>query len=133
MTVRQNRAKPVRFVAAVLPWLVAAGGFLVYLGTLNPWVSLHSLATVARVSGWLWQPELHQPLIFLVLYPFRCLPEPWIPLALNLFAAACAALVLAVLTRSVVLLPQDRTHAQRSREDSRFSTLSTPTAWMRSL
>jgi tetratricopeptide (TPR) repeat protein len=117
-------------VAAVLPWLVAAGGFLVYLGTLNAWVSLHSLATVARISGWLWQPELRQPLAFLVFYPFRFLPEPWIPLALNVFAAACAALVLALLTRSVALLPQDRTHEQRAREHSAFSTLSTPNAWM---
>jgi tetratricopeptide (TPR) repeat protein len=117
-------------VAAVLPWLVAAGGFLAYLGTLNKWVSLQGLATVARISGWLWQPELHHPLTFLVLYPFRFLPEPWIPLALNLFAAAGAALVLALLTRSVALLPQNRTHEQRSREDSAFSTLSTPTAWM---
>ena len=130
MSVRHSHDLPGRFVAAALPWLVAAGGFLVYLGTLNAWVSLPSLATVARVSGWLWQPELHQPLTFLVLYPFRFLPEAWIPLALNIFTAAGAAGVLLLLTRSVALLPQDRTHEQRSRESSAFSTLSTPNAWM---
>jgi tetratricopeptide (TPR) repeat protein len=130
MSVQQSRGWPERFVAAALPWLVAAGGFLVYLGTLNAWVSLSSLATVARVSGWLWRPELHQPLTFLVLYPFRFLPEAWIPLALNLFAAACAAGVLLLLAHSVALLPQDRTHEQRKREPSPSSTLSLPNAWM---
>jgi tetratricopeptide (TPR) repeat protein len=130
MTVEHNRARQERFLAVVLPWLVAAGGFLVYLGTLNHWVSLRSLATVARASGWTWQPQLQQPLLFLVLYPAQLLPESWIPLALNLFAAGCAALVLLLLARSVALLPQDRTREQRWREEGRRSTFSMPTVWM---
>ena len=93
------------FAAATLPWVAAAGGFLVYLLTLNRWVSLQSLDTVVRVSGWSWRPDVGQPLIAVMLYPFRWLPESWIPVALNLFTAACAALVLALLARSVALLP----------------------------
>ena len=127
---RQSGLRPERFAARVLPWLIGAGALLVYALTLNPWVSLHSLGTVARVSGWSWRPELQQPLTFLVLYPFGLLPELWRPLALNLLTAACAGLVLALLARSIALLPHDRTHNQRMREESEFSTLSTRTAWM---
>ena len=130
MTLEQHRARPERFLAAVLPWLAAAGGLAVYLGTLNPWISLASLGTVARTSGWLWRPPLQQPLTVLVFYPFRFLPEPWIPLSLNVFTAGCAALVLLLLARSVALLPHDRTREQRWREAGRHSTLSLPTAWM---
>src|SRR5437588_3070567 len=98
-----------RFVAGVLPWLVAAVAALLYLVTLNHWVSFSSLLPVGRVSGWLWQPSLTEPLYWIVTYPFRWLPASFIPVALNLFSAACAALSLALLSRSVVLLPHDRT------------------------
>jgi tetratricopeptide (TPR) repeat protein len=113
-----------------LPGLVAAGGLLVYLGTLNHGMSLASLGTVARVSGWMWQPQLQQPLTFLLFYPFRFLPKASIPLALNILTAVCAALVLLLLARSVALLPHDRRHEQRRRLESRHSVLSIPTAWM---
>ena len=54
----------------------------------------------------------------------------WQPLALNLFALICAVLTLALLARSVMLLPQDRTHEQRLREHSEFSLLSIRAAWL---
>src|SRR5690349_24364715 len=92
---------PKRFATVTLPWLVGAAGLLVYLITLNKWISLSNIGAMARISGWLWQPELRQPLTCAVVCPFRCLPEPWIPFALNIFTAACAALVLVLLTRSV--------------------------------
>jgi tetratricopeptide (TPR) repeat protein len=44
--------------------------------------------------------------------------------------ALLGALTLAMLARSVVLLPHDRTQAQRDRERSDFSTLSLKTAWL---
>jgi tetratricopeptide (TPR) repeat protein len=47
-----------------------------------------------------------------------------------MFAAGCAALTLALLARSVALLPHDRTNEQRLREPSEFSLLSIPTAWL---
>jgi tetratricopeptide (TPR) repeat protein len=130
MTVEQDRARPGKFVAAVLPWLVAAAALLVYLGTLNQWISLASLGKVARVSGWMWQSQLQQPLTFLVFYLFRFLPEASIPLSLNVFTAGCAAAVLLLLARSVALLPHNRTREQRWRQEGGHSTLSIRTAWM---
>src|SRR5262245_29873291 len=74
-----------RFVQERLPWLIGGGGLLVYLVTLNHWISLSSLGTVARTAGWLWQAEIGRPLTLAVLSPFRLLPDSWLPLALNLF------------------------------------------------
>jgi len=118
------------FVPRFLPWLLAAGAFMVYWFTLNPWVSLSNLDAVAGVSGWKWQPPVLSPVSFLVTYPLRWLPASLIPLALNLFSAGCAAVTLGLLARSVALLPHDRTEAQRKREHSDFSFLTTRSAWL---
>jgi tetratricopeptide (TPR) repeat protein len=130
MTMEHEVSPEKKFVPVFLPWLVAAGAFVIYLGTLNHWVSLSSLPQVAKASGWTWQPELSGPLLWLVTYPIRWLPTRLIPLALNLFTALCAALSLALLTRSVALLPQDRSHDQRLKERSEFALLSIPAAWL---
>ncbi len=82
--------------------------------------------SVAKISGWTWQPEVLGPVTFLVTYPLRWLPATAIPLALNLFSAVCAALALGLLARSVALLPHDRTDAQRQREGSAFSLSDDP-------
>jgi len=118
------------FVPAILPWIVAAGALVVYLVTLNHWVSLRSLLPVSKVSGWLWQPELSGPVYWLVTLPFHIVPKALIPLALNLFSAVCAVLTLALLARSVTLLPHDRTAQQRMREKSSAALLSMRTAWL---
>jgi tetratricopeptide (TPR) repeat protein len=104
---------PLRFAAVVLPWLLAAVMAAVYLLTLNHWIAPDSLDLVANISGLSPRVELFGPLTYLVTWPFRWLPSAWIPLALNLFSAACAALSLAWLARSVALLPHDRTEDQR--------------------
>lgn len=114
----------------ILPWVLAAGAFAFYAATLNHWVSFGSLGLVARVSGWMWQPELLGSLTWVITYPLRWLPASQIPLALNLLAAACGALTLGLLARSVVLLPRDRTQEQRDRERSAFSLLSGRHAWL---
>src|SRR5437867_2281499 len=124
----QVRSSP--FVTVRLPWLIGAGGLLVYLLTLNHWVSLHSLGTVARISGWLWRPELDKPLTIALLFPFRFLPQASIPLALNLFTALCAALTLVLLARSVSLLPHDLAPNQPFQKIQAPAILSIPTAWM---
>lgn len=103
---------------------------LVYGLTLNHWVSLFNLPSVAKISGWTWQPEVLNPVTFLVTCPLRLLPAPAVPLALNLFSAVCAALALGLLARSVALLPHDRTDAQRKREGNDFSFLTTGSAWL---
>ncbi len=127
----ENRIDPRKgFVPRYLPWLLALAAFCVYCLTLNRWVSLYNVATVAKISGWDWRPQLVMPLTFLVTLPFHCLPASAVPIALNLFSAVCAALTLALLARSVALLPQDRTEAQRKREKSDYSFLTLPTAWL---
>jgi tetratricopeptide (TPR) repeat protein len=130
MTTEREVSPEKKFVPALLPWLVAAGALAVYLVTLNRWVSLSSLQQVARLSGWTWQPELYGPLFWLVTYPFRWLPAQAIPLALNFLAAVCGALSLALLARSVALLPHDRTQEQRQREPSKSGLLSISAAWL---
>jgi tetratricopeptide (TPR) repeat protein len=113
----------------VLPWALGAAMFIIYLLTLNRWVTLANILPVAKASGFLWQPELYNPLQFLVLLPFRLLPAAIVPLALNLFSAACAAVTLGLLARSVAILPRDRTGEQRARERSDFAFLTTRSAW----
>src|SRR3974390_3130256 len=131
MTTEREAGPERSFVPARLPWLVAGGALVVYLITLNRWVSFSSLQQVARVSGWTLQPEFYGPLFWLLTYPLRWLPAQLIPLALNLFAAVCAALTLALLARSVTLLPHNRTHGQRHQEGiGRASFLSIPSAWL---
>ncbi len=130
MTMAHEAIPENRFVAAVLPWFIAGVAVVIYLLTLNHWVSFSSLLPVARTSGWIWQPSLTEPLYWLVTYPVRWLPAAAIPVALNLFSAVCAALTLALLARSVALLPHDRTKEQRIREASHGSLLSVPAAWL---
>ena len=131
MTMASDVSPEKKFVASILPWLCAGVAFLVFLITLNHWVSLASLLPVARASGWIWQPNLTDPLFWVLTYPLSWLPPALVPLALNLFSAVCAALTLALLARSVALLPHDRTKEQRLREPSPFSLLSAaPTAWL---
>src|SRR5581483_11763222 len=126
----ENRIDPRKnFAPRILPWLLAAAMFVVYFITLNRWVSFASLPYVTRISGW-WQPELTNPLLYLVTYPFRWLSPAQIPLALNLFSAACAAISLGLLARCVAILPHDRTEAQRKREKNDFAFLTIWSAWL---
>jgi tetratricopeptide (TPR) repeat protein len=130
MTTKMRTDPRKNFAPRFLPWLLTVAAFAFYWFTLNRWVSLFNLSQVARISGWTWQPEIASPILFLVTQPFRWLPAPQIPLALNVFSAVCAALTLGLLARSVALLPHDRTDAQRKREHSDFSFLTTGSAWL---
>jgi tetratricopeptide (TPR) repeat protein len=127
---QDNQRARLGFVQTQLPWLVAAAALIFYLATLNRWVSLESLPSVAKVTGWDWTLPHQHPLFFLLTFPLRLFPTDWQPLLLNLFSAVCAALTLALLARSVALLPHDRTHEQRLRERSEFSLLSIRGAWL---
>lgn len=128
---QRNHIEPAAsyFAAKRLPWLLGAAMLAVYLLTLNRWVTLANILPVARVSGFLWQPDFYSPLMFLFTSPFRLLPTAAVPLALNLFSAACAAVTLGLLARSVAILPHDRTEAERLRERSGFAFLTTRSAW----
>ena len=118
------------FVQRRLPWIIAAAFFVLYLLTLNHWVSWESMASVSKVTGWDWSPQVKNPLLYLVTCPIQWFPVRVQPIFLNALAALLGALTLGQLARSVVLLPHDRTREQRQRERSDYSLLSLKTAWM---
>src|SRR5207245_740216 len=63
----RNQTDPRKnFVPKILPWLLAAAVFGIYALTLNRWVSLFNYLAVAKLSGWTWQPEVFNPLFFIV-------------------------------------------------------------------
>ncbi len=113
----------------LMPWVLGVLMLVIYLITLNHWVTLANLLPVAKISGFGWQPENYNPVLYLITLPFRLLPVATIPLGLNLFSAVCAAITLMLLARSVAILPHDRTQAQRLREKSDFAFLTIKSAW----
>ena len=130
MTSQDEFAPTKSFVRSWLPWLIAAAALVIYAATLNHWVTVESVGYVSRIGDWDWQPGLFPPAYYLVTAPFRLLPANVLPIALNLFSAVCATLTLALLARSVALLPHDRTHEQREREKNESGLLSIRSAWL---
>lgn len=63
------------FVPRYLPWLLGVAALAVYGATLNHWVTLLNINQVASVSGWLWRPQVYNPLTLLATLPFRWLPR----------------------------------------------------------
>jgi hypothetical protein len=121
---------PFGFVQRRLPWVVAGVFLLVYGLTLGRWVSYQGLPTLARAAGWEWQLAFHAPLHYLLTYPVRWLPAGWQVIAVNAFSMVCSLLTLAILARSVAILPHDRTRDQRQLERNEFSLLGIPGAWL---
>lgn len=121
---------PRHFVRSYLPWLVAAAMLVLYVVTLNKHVSASSIPSIMRWGGIDWRPAYAAPFTWLVTLPVRWLPLSTQLVALNLIGAVCAALTLALLARSVALLPHDRTHDQRLREKSEGGLFNGPTAWI---
>ncbi len=130
MTTRTEAGAEKSFASTLLPWIVAGLLTVVYLLTLNHWLSFKNLQAVARASGEIWAPDVYAPLFSLVITPFHWLPETAIPLAMNVFSMVCAFLVLVLLARCVALLPHDRTQKQREREHGHSALLSIPMAWV---
>ena len=118
------------FVRNTLPWIVAAGMLLVYLVTLDTAVTATSVWPLSRVSGLEWRPVFTTPLHYLVTLPVRWLPAGGQLVGLNFISALCAALSLALLARSVALLPHDRTQLQRDKGLDGNSFLNIRLAWV---
>ena len=118
------------FIRSYLPWLVAAGALVFFSFTLDRFLSGMSVLGVAQVSGWDWRPVYQAPLYHLLTLPIRGLPPGWQMLAANGFSLVCAALALALLARSVALLPHDRTREQRIRDTDEAGLLKLKTAWV---
>lgn len=122
---------PRTFTRSILPWVVAAGAIVLYLATLASWVTLPSLSLTAQVLGWdWWNPKIGRPLYHLLTLPVKVFPAGAQLLALNAFAAFCSALTLALLARSVALLPQDRTRDQRARLRDETALLAIRANWL---
>ena len=128
MTNRTEAGAEKSFISTLLPWMIAGALAIVYLLTVNRWITLENLHTVARTTGQMWTSETYAPLFTLVTAPFHWVPEAWVPLALNLFSVVCAFFVLVLLARCVALLPHDRTEKQREKGRSGFDSLSS--AWI---
>lgn len=128
---KDNQIDPrTNFVPRFLPLLLGAVMLLVYWFTMNHWLTLANVGPVAQVAGWEWQPSLLFPLTFLFTLPFRWVPAAQAPLMLNFFSVLCAAATLAVLARSVAILPHDRTEMERTRERSDYAFLTGWVAWV---
>ena len=98
-----------------LPLFAALGAFVLYAGTAGVGVTLTNLSLAAKVAGWDTTPIVGQPLLWLFTLPLHLLPAAWVPLALKLFSASLAALVVGLLTRTTQLLPWDRPWDNASR------------------
>ena len=119
-----------RFVPRWLPLLAGAGAFILFLLTLNHWITLYNMDAVAKVAGWTWQPDNFSPLVYLVTLPFHWLPAAILPVVLNVFSALCGAVILGLLARSVAILPHDRTESEREAERSDFRFMTNKMAWL---
>ena len=124
-------SSPRHFTRTLLPWIVAGAALTLYFFTLASWVTLPALGLNAQVLGWdWWNPKIGRPLYHLLTLPVKALPASAQLFALNAFAALCSALTLALLARSVALLPQDRTRDQRARQADETGLLAIPANWL---
>jgi tetratricopeptide (TPR) repeat protein len=115
------------------PWVVALAALALYGLTLNHWVTFGSIPYASQITGWdwhpgplPWRPKLqYEPLFLILTYPLRGLPSGWRVMGLNVLTAVCAALTLAILARSVKLLPHERAkrHGRRERAESASETV----------
>lgn len=137
MTADEQINSPSQRPTRILPWIVTGAALLVYLIMLQHWVTIRSLPIIGTVAGWDWHPtplswrptQVH-PLYLVLTAPVRIFPASLQPLAMNFFAALCAALTLGLLAASVGLLPHDRTRDQRQREGGAYALLSIPGAFI---
>ena len=128
MTNRTEAGAEKSFISTLLPWVIAGAVAIVYLLTINHWISFKNMHAVEQATGQAWTPDRYAGLFALVTSPFHWLPESWVPLAMNFFSLVCAFFVLVLLARCVVILPHDRTAKQREKGRSAFSSLSS--AWI---
>ncbi len=98
-----------------LPCYAALSALALYVCTLGFGVTAISLPLVAKLAGWDATPMVGQPLLWLLTLPLQLLPVAWLPLAVKLFAAVLAAMIVGLLTRTVQLLPWDRPWESASR------------------
>lgn len=126
----ESSALPRPFVARLLPWLLGTAFLVLYLVTLHPWIGITNGNLAAQLGGWDADLAYTEPLLWLLTRPLRLLPETSFPVAMNGLAAVMAALSVALLARSVALMPHDRMREQRIRGHGENPTLHIPLAWV---
>lgn len=126
----ESESTPMSYVQRLLPWILGAVSLLVFLLTMSHSATLASLSEVSKVTGWDWAPKVNGPVFYLFTLPVTFLAEGSRMFAMNALTVLLAALTLFNLARSVSLLPHDRTRDQRIREQSDYSLLSIPLAWV---
>jgi len=125
-----SSALPRPFVARWLPWLLGAAFLVLYLSTLHPWVGVANAALVTQLGGWDSDLAFTEPILWLLTRPLRLLPASAFPGAMNGLAAVFGALSVALLARSVALLPHDRMREQRVRGHGENPVLHIRLAWV---
>ncbi len=90
-----------------LPLEVALAAFVLYAGTMGGGLTLNGLALASKLAGWGEPWMAGHPLLWLLTLPLQALSAAWVPLLLKLLAAALAAAILGLVTRTVQLLPWD--------------------------
>ena len=128
----EPKDQPSRHIASrrVGPIVFSAVALILYLVSLNRWVTFGSVDMIARITGADWRSVLPFPVTHLLTYPFRWLPAGVQPSALNILSAVLGAAVLYSLARTVFLLPQCKTREQRSRLRGGGPQLEGSWAWM---
>ncbi len=106
---------PRPYTVRILPWILGVAFLVLYLATLNPWVTPTNVMLVGQILGWESDPPYSEPLMYLLGWLVRAFPVERAAWALNLLAAVMGALTVAILARCVALLPHDRTREQRIR------------------
>lgn len=125
-----STALPRPFVARFLPWILGAAFLVLYLATLHPWVGVANAALVTQLGGWDADLAFSEPVLWLLTRPLRLLSASAFPGAMNVLAAVFGALSVALLARSVALLPHDRMREQRVRDHGENPVLHIRLAWV---
>lgn len=113
-----------------LPWAAIVLVLVFYFLTLERWLSTQNLAAIAELDGWDWKPLSSPPLHSIIIYPLKFLPVSIQPTALSALSVVCAGLSLALLARTVMILPQERTRLQRQRVLDSGGVLPSKLAWL---
>lgn len=129
MTEKRTQPASASPALKLIPWIAVVLLAAFYFFTINPWVNFGSASIVSRVGGWDWRPVYTAPLFYLITLPISWMPQSIQPFALNILSVILGVFTLSLLARSVMLLPQDRTREQRSRQHSEFALLSIRESW----
>jgi len=89
----------------VIPLLTVGVAFVLYVLTLDTWMSFSNAITLVHLKGWNWEPQQTNFVHFVLSLPLKILPVKAAGIASNVLTAAIAALILALVSLSIALIP----------------------------